>query len=147
MSTTPGSRTRPHAAAAHAAEQAGSRARESASGRSRTASRSMSAAAFPPTSWPSTRPPTSITSSPARAFRRPGRLSSSANLSRVPVYLSRVKVLHPPYARVMPAPLPGLRLPDCTGHAARSLPAYLELPCDFTLLDGGEGAVSGEVLL
>jgi Lsr2 len=68
-------------APARAAEQAGSRARESASGRSRAASRSMSAVAFPPTSWPSTRPPTSVNSWPARASADPG----GCRPSRLPV--------------------------------------------------------------
>src|SRR5215471_1853186 len=51
-------RTHLPAAVAPAAVLAESRARESASGPSRAASRSMSVVAFRPTSWPSTKPPT-----------------------------------------------------------------------------------------
>jgi hypothetical protein len=71
---------------------------------------------------------------------RPGGCIPPAVFDR---YLARVRA----YARLSPG-LPGgsarLRQPECPGHAARSLVAYLELRRHFGLLDGVKALCPGK---
>src|SRR5215469_11506579 len=79
MWNTPAKRTHQPGVGAHVAVQAVSRVRESASGPSPAASRSMSVDEFRPTSWPSTKPLTSLTSG---VSARLARLSPRDPLAR-----------------------------------------------------------------